>query len=52
MLDAGNYGRLSDSSLYANFNLERAINQNLLQLSSARKLVNKVSKKYSDICWG
>ena len=40
------YGKLSDNSVYANSNLGRAINQNLLQLPSARKLVNDVCKKY------
>ena len=38
MPDIGDYRRLSD--------LERTINQSLLQLPSARKLVNNVSKKY------
>ena len=46
MVDIGGYGRLSYSCVCANSNLGRAINQNLLQLPSARKLVNNVSKKY------
>ena len=31
MVGLGDYGRLDDSSVYANSNLRRAINQNLLQ---------------------
>ena len=46
MVDIGDYGKLSDNSVYANCNLERAINQNLLQLPSARKLFTNISKKY------
>ena len=36
MVDIGEYGRLSDNSAYANSNLGKTINQNLLQLPSAR----------------
>ena len=46
MIDIGDYGRLNDSSVYANSYLTRAINRNLLQLPAARKLVNNVSKIY------
>ena len=46
MVDIGDYERLSDSSVYANSNLRRVKNQNMLQLPSARELVNNVCKKY------
>ena len=36
MVDIGEYGRLGDNSAYANSNLGKTINQNLLQLPSAR----------------
>ena len=46
MVDIGDYERLSDSSVYANSNLGRVKNQNMLQLPTAREPVNNVCKKY------
>ena len=52
MVDIGGYGRLIVSTVYTNSNLGRAINQNPLQLPSAIKMANKVSKKYTYVFVG